>query len=287
MNKIENKNTFRLFDYKWRKVPDWGIKTKNIYIKWYLERYNFKNINSLKNFLRSKKNILDAGCGLGRDTELFAKLNPKANIFACDQSSNAVNFAKKKLKKYKNVKIFRADITKKIKVNKQFDFISCDQVLHHTPNPGITLRNLFSKLNKNGYLNFFACRKKNIYRDYVDDELMNYFQNKSPNELWKFSEVITKFGKALYDLKINNVKFNNKKYPSIQMFVHNQIFRCWYNPNINFNLSVSSNYDWFSNNPRYSLLELKKILKSSIKNYKIINTFEDDASVSIIIKKIK
>ena len=56
--------------------------------------------------------------------------------------------------------------------------------------------------------------EKNIYRDYVDDELMNYFQNKSPNELWKFSEVITKFGKA--DLKINNVKFNNKKYPSIK-----------------------------------------------------------------------
>ena len=287
MNKIENKNTFRLFNYKWKKVPDWGIKTKNIYIKWYLKRYNFKNINSFKNFLKSKKNILDAGCGLGRDTELFAKLNPKANIFACDQSFHAVNLVKKNLKKYKNVKIFRADITKKIKVNKQFDFISCDQVLHHTPNPGITLRNLFSKLNKNGYLNFFTCRKKNIYRDYVDDELMNYFQNKSPNELWKFSEVVTKFGKALYDLRINNVKFNNKKYSNIQMFVHNQIFRCWYNPNINFKLSVSSNYDWFSNNPRYSLLELKKILKSSIKNYKIINTFEDDASVSIIIKKLK
>ena len=31
MNKIENKNTFRLFDYKWKKVPDWGIKLK-IYI---------------------------------------------------------------------------------------------------------------------------------------------------------------------------------------------------------------------------------------------------------------
>ena len=105
MNKIENKNTFRLFDYKWRKVPDWGIKTKNIYIKWYLERYNFKNIDSLKNFLKSKKNILDAGCGVGRDTELFAKLNPKANIFACDQSSNAVNFAKKKLANGKSRKI--------------------------------------------------------------------------------------------------------------------------------------------------------------------------------------
>ena len=85
---------------------------------------------------------------------------------------------------------------------------------------------------------------------------MNYFQNKS---LMNYGNLVNyyKFGKALYDLKIDNVKFNNKKYPSIQMFVHNQIFRCWYNPNINFKLSVSSNYDWFSNNPRYSLLELK------------------------------
>tara|TARA_Y100000591_G_C21789029_1_gene675488 strand:+ start:483 stop:1346 length:864 start_codon:yes stop_codon:yes gene_type:complete len=287
MEKIKNKNTFRLFNYKWKNVPEWGLKTEDIYIKWYLKRYKFQNILSLKKFLKTKKNILDAGCGLGRDTKLFAKLNPNANIFACDQSQNAIKEVKKNLKQFKNVIIFKADITKKIKINKKFDFISCDQVLHHTPNPGLTLKNLYSNLNVGGYLNFFTCRKKNPYRDFVDDELMNYFQNKSPQELWKFSEIVTNFGKALYDLKINNIKFNKKKYSNLQLFIHNQIFRCWYNPKIDFKLSISSNYDWFSNNPRYSLRELKKILKTSLKNFKIVSTYEDDASVSIKIKKLK
>ena len=50
---------------------------------------------------------------------------------------------KKDLKKFKNVTIFQQDITKKFKLNKKFDFISCDQVLHHTPYPGKTLKNLF------------------------------------------------------------------------------------------------------------------------------------------------
>ena len=129
--------------------------------------------------------------------------------------------------------------------------------------------------------------KKKIVGDFFYKFGILYFKNFKINNS-KFIEFADQFTlKYANDAGRRKVKFNNKKYPSIQMFVHNQIFRCWYNPNINFNLSVSSNYDWFSNNPRYSLLELKKILKSSIKNYKIINTFEDDASVSIIIKKIK
>ena len=287
MEKIKNNNTFRLFNYKWKKVPDWGIKTEKIYVNWYLKRYGFKNIASLKKFLKTKNNIFDAGCGVGRDTKLFAKLAPKSNIFACDQSTHALKEVRKKLGKLKNVKIFKADITKKIKKKEKFDFISCDQVLHHTPNPGQTLKNLYSSLKVGGYLNFFVCRKKNAYRDFVDDHLMNYFQNKSPKELWEFSKIVTNFGKALYDLKILNVKFNNKKYSNIQIFIHNQIFRCWYNPNIDLKLSISSNYDWFSNNPRYNTYEIKKILKNSLKNYKIINTFNDDASVSIKIKKLK
>ena len=116
---------------------------------------------------------------------------------------------------------------------------------------------------------------------------MNYFQNKSPKELWKFSEVVTHFAKALNKLGIKDIKFKNKKYENLQIFIHNQIFRAWYNEKVDFKFSVSSNYDWFSNNPRYTLKEIKKILRSSLKNYRVLSTFEDDASISIKIKKIK
>lgn len=285
--RIKNKDTFRFFNYKWKRVPEWAEKTDKIYVNWYLRRYRYKTLSNLKKFLKNKQNILEAGCGVARDSKLFAKLNPNAKIYGCDQSLNAIKRAKKDLRKYKNVEIFHQDITKKIKINKKFDFISCDQVLHHTPYPGKTLKNLFSSLKKNGYLNFFVCRKKNDYRDYVDDNIMMHFRGKSPKKLWNFAIDVTKFAKSIHDLNIKNLKFNKKKYKNLQLFVHNNIFRAWYDPNLKFDLSVSSNYDWFSNNPRFKLNEIKKIVQDSLKDFKYISTYEDDASISISIKKIK
>ena len=287
VKRIKNKDTFKFFNYKWKKVPEWATKTENIYVDWYLKRYRYKNLSKLKKFLRNKKNILEAGCGVARDSKLFAKLNPKANVFGCDQSLNAVNRAKKDLKKFKNVTIFQQDITKKFKLNKKFDFISCDQVLHHTPYPGKTLKNLFFSLKKNGYLNFFVCRKKNDYRDCVDDHIMMHFRGKSPKDLWNFAVKVTNFAKSLHDLKIKDVKFKKKQYKNLQLYIHNNIFRAWYNPDLKFDLSVSSNYDWFSNNPRFHLKELKKIVETNLKGFKYISIYEDDASISISIKKIK
>lgn len=285
MKKIKKKDTFNFFNYKWKKVPTWSIETEKKYINWYLVRYQFKKKTTFKNFLSNKMNLLEVGCGLARDSKFFSELNPKALIYAVDQSDYALNIAKKNLKKYKNINFLKADFTKKLKLKIKFDFISCDQALHHTPEPTKTLNNLYNMLSAGGYLNFSFCRKKNKYRDFVDDLIMNHSSNLSPSELWEFSHEVTKFGKALYSLDIKNLKFNKKFYPNIQNFVHNQIFRCWYDPNIKFQLSVSSNYDWFSNNPRFSLSEVKKIMKEGLGKHKLISIYEDDASISCRIKK--
>ena len=285
IKKIQNKNTFRFFDYKWKKVPSWSKQTEKKYIKWYLQRFRYKNIKNFKKFLKNKKTILEAGCGLARDSRLFARINSKAKIYACDQSKKAIKIAKRDNINYDNIYYFKQDITKKFKINFKFDFISCDQVLHHTPNPSKTLKNLYSLLKKGGYFNFFVCKKKNLYREFIDDHIMNYFSNKKPSELWKFSKQVTLFAKSLHDLKIKNIKFKNKYYENIQQYIHYNSFRFWYDPKINFNLSVSSNYDWFSNNPRYSLEDLKKIVSKSLKGFKYISIYEDDASISISVKK--
>ena len=99
--KIQNKNTFRFFNYKWKKVPDWASKTEKKYVNWYLQRYKYKNLKNLKKFLSNKIDILEAGCGLARDSKLFAKLNKKANVYGCDQSSYAISRAKRDLKSLK------------------------------------------------------------------------------------------------------------------------------------------------------------------------------------------
>jgi SAM-dependent methyltransferase len=284
MKQPDNRYTFRFFDYKWKKVPDWGRETEAIYRRWYLKRYGYATLPRLKNFLRDKSRILEAGCGLARDSKMFAEANPRADIVAMDQSPAALKVARRTLKPFRNCRVVRADITRFTGLE-PFDFISCDQALHHTPAPAKTLRHLYRNLAGGGVLNFFVCRKKNPYRDLVDDLIMDRARTLSPRQLWQFAEVVTRFGEALHGLGIGNVSFGQRRYDDLQRFVHNQVFRCWYNPEIDFKLSVSSNYDWFSGNPRFDAAGVRGIMREGLGPHKVLRFYEDDASISVSIRK--
>lgn len=285
MSRVNKKTTFNFFNYKWSKVPDWAEATESIYRSWYLKRYGYGTLRGLAGFLKDKARIMEAGCGLARDSKMFAEANPNAKVVAVDQSRESLRVAQEILRELPNCSVFRADLTD-FEYPHKFDFISCDQVIHHIPDVGKTLKNLFGKLNPGGVINFSFCRKKNKLRDHVDDLIMDKAASMSPDELWGFSVKVTEFGRALHGLDIKNVRFENKKYEDIQRFVHNNLFRCWYNPSIDFRLSVSSNYDWFSNNPRFGARDVRKIIKDYIKNYKLLRFFEDDATISVSLKKL-
>ena len=278
---IRNEDTFKFFNWKWNKVPNWGESTKEIYHKWYLEKYNFTK-QEFASFLNNKKRILDVGCGVGRDVKFFREHSKNSKIIGVDQSEHAINYLRKQ--KIVNVELIQLDITKDLNKLGTFDFISCDQVLHHTPNPQKTIVSLVDILQVGGHMHLFVCRKKNELRDLIDDIIMQHSRNMTPEELWEFSIKITEFGKALYDLDIKNVEYSGKLYDSLQNLIHNQSFRCWYNPKIDFDLSVSSNYDWFSNNPRYTKEEFTSFI-APIKNVIIENIYEDDACVAIRLVK--
>lgn len=280
------KLTFKFFNYKWARVPAWAKATEPVYLRWYVTRYGYKNFNGLKKFLADKTSVCEAGCGLARDSGWFARANPRSHILAVDQSREAIREAKKMLAKFPNCTTLVADITR-FSVDRKFDFISCDQVMHHTPDPGKTLRHLYGKLRPGGVLNFSVCRKKNAYRDLVDDLIMERAKTMTPRALWQFAHIVTKFAKALYDLNVKNVSFDNKRYENLQRFVHNQVFRAWYNPDIPFELSVSSNYDWFCGNPRFNATEVRKNILSHISGFKILRFFEDDAVISVSLKKLR
>lgn len=276
--------TFSFFDYKWRRVPRWAAATEAIYRRWYLTRYGYRTMTGFRRFLRDKGRVLDAGCGLGRDSKLFAELNPRAEIVAMDQSPSALRVARRALKPFANCRVVRGDVTKFHGLGR-FDFISCDQVLHHTPRPDRTLRHLYGQLSDGGVLNFFVCRKKNPYRDLVDDAIMDRARTMPPAQLWRFAEVVTRFGEALHELGIERVEFDGTRYETLQRFVHNQLFRCWYNPDIDFDLSVSSNYDWFSGNPRFDAAEVRSMMKAGLGPHRVLNFYEDDASISVSVRK--
>ncbi|MDO8496748.1 MAG: class I SAM-dependent methyltransferase [bacterium] len=284
ISKPDKKLTFDFFDYKWKRVPQWAKATENIYRQWYLDRYGYKTVDGLQEFLKDKKRILEAGCGLARDSKLFAECNSSAQIVAMDQSPSALKVARETLGQFENCWIVRADITN-LSGYGVFDFISCDQVMHHTPEPEHTMSNFYKHLVPGGVLNFSICRKKNEYRDLVDDLIMERARTMSPEELWKFAETVTLLGKSLHELNIKDVDWNKKKYPDIQNFIHNQVFRCWYNPDIDFELSVSSNYDWFCGNPRFTFPEVVEMMRKGLGPHKILRVHLDDAVISFSVQK--
>ena len=93
----------------------------------------FKNYFQIFPFDKINKNSIgfDMGCGSGRWANFIA---PKVKTLNCiEPSKQALNVAKKNLKKHKNCKFFKNEVTNcPLKDNSQ-DFGYCLGVLHHIP----------------------------------------------------------------------------------------------------------------------------------------------------------
>lgn len=89
-----------------------------------------------------KISILDFGCGKGKIIDEIVNINHKADITGVDVSNTALNFAKKKFKKFKFIKIEDGE---KLPFNKNsFDFIISSDVLEHVYNT----QNVFKELSR-------------------------------------------------------------------------------------------------------------------------------------------
>lgn len=95
------------------------------------------------------KNILEAGCGAGRFTEVM--LEAGANVFAVDLSS-AVEANYANCKHYTNYYVCQADILNIPVPREQFDTVVCIGVVQHTPDPEETISALCSHVKPGGLL---------------------------------------------------------------------------------------------------------------------------------------
>ncbi|WP_179858631.1 class I SAM-dependent methyltransferase, partial [Helicobacter pullorum] len=102
--------------------------------EWYLKLYGFDDERDLASFLKTKKVVFDAGCGLGYLSEWFARLSPQSTIVAMD-ISQSVEEAAKKYKDIPNIFFIRGDIAKTPFKDEVMDYISCHAVIMHTENP--------------------------------------------------------------------------------------------------------------------------------------------------------
>lgn len=105
--------------------------------------------------------VLDAGCGMGRFSEVLSRWG--ANVVAVDLSE-AVEAARSNLRDRANVKVLQADLTKLPFPPATFDIVLSWGVLHHTPNTHQSFKALVRYLRPGGRMGIKVYGKNKSIR---------------------------------------------------------------------------------------------------------------------------
>jgi ubiquinone/menaquinone biosynthesis C-methylase UbiE len=283
----EKHQTERSFSAKWRRATNYRKTTETFYIDWYLQRYGFKELGHLQRFLSDRRFILDAGTGTGRDAKLYAE-NSGAQVFGID-ISEAADIAYKDLKDIPNLHLIRADLTRPPFRDGFFDFISCDQVLHHTPDPKSALGTLLRCLKRGAPIAVYLYKKKDPIREFCDDHLRRTTTEMTDEECYRFAESITKFGKALSGLqvkievpeKIPLLGIEAGTY-DLQRFFHWKFFKCFWNDQFDYETNVIINFDWYHPKHAYRYTEQEVRDWCLEMNLKILHFDAIESGISVL-----
>ncbi|MGB2986218.1 MAG: class I SAM-dependent methyltransferase [Phycisphaerae bacterium] len=246
--------TVRSFTQKWAKHHYYREHTGKFYTDWYLQRYGFFELSKLREFLRGKAFILDAGTGAGRDAANFAE-HSSATVFGVDTAREALEVARREVD-HPRVEFVQADVTSLPFPDEFFDFINCDQVIHHTPDPRATFEHLRRKLKPGGQICCYVYKKKAVIREFTDDYVRKQLSRLPIDEALKVCEGITRLGRTLAGLRASieieediPVLGIKKGKLDLQRFLHWNVMKCFWNDEFDFFTNNIINFDWY--HPEY------------------------------------
>ena len=251
-------NTEKSFSDKWKKNPSMFfndiLNQNSNTFNWILKRNGFNNIDDFSTYLNSRNVILDAGCGNGRIIALMDSLLPKDHekIFhGIDLVAHDV--AKANFVNQQNMHFSYADLTDKnsLKDLPKFDFIYCQEVLHHTSDPKKSFLNLVNLLNDDGEIAIYVYKKKATMREFADDNIRNKISELEYTQALELMRPITELGKILSDLnlKIDVPEIKLLDIPEgqydLQRFMYHFFLKCYWNDELSSTECDVINYDWY------------------------------------------
>ena len=262
-------NTRTSFDDKWRHNEKLAfeetLREGSDINHWILTRNGFENGAALRKFLAAKKRILDAGCGNGRVTALLREHSSpdRTRIVAIDLV--AADIAQRNLARYSNIEVRQGDLLENLSGLGQFDFIYCQEVLHHTADPERAFHNVCSLLAPGGEIAIYVYKQKAPVREFVDHYVRNRIATLSYEEAIKVCEEITAMGKTLADLRVEVdmpgvgvLDIPPGRYDLQRLFYH-FFMKCFWNDDLSFQENAVINYDWYhpQRSSRHTLPEVE------------------------------
>ena len=243
------------FSEKWESIDqqaeDQDEGWKRVQMNWYLTCYGYADEADLATFLRARRVVMDAGCGPGYKAAWFARLNPQALVVAMD-FSDSIFVAQKRYGHLPNLIFVKGDIADTPFRDGAFDFISCDQVLHHTKNPPTTVKEFHRLLGQGALLNTYVYARKAVPRELLDEWILQQSKRLSNDEIWALSDQVTRLGQTLSGL---NIQIDVPDMPALgikggrqdlQRFIYWNFIKCFWNDEYGFDGSRLTNFDWYS-----------------------------------------
>ncbi len=133
----------------------------------------------------------------------------------------------------------------------KFDFIYCQEVLHHTEIPSKAFHNLCEILTDKGEIAIYVYKKKAPIREYVDDYIRHKIAHLDYEDAIKVCDQITEFGKYISNMaisitvpRIDILEIEEGTY-DLQRFIYHFFMKCFWNNELSFESNSVINYDWY------------------------------------------
>jgi len=247
----EQEGTFESFSAKWERVSEEELRQRfDQQYEWYVQRYGFGDEPGLARFLEGRDRILEAGTGLGGDAARFARLS-EAEVIGLDLS-DAVFAAQRHWGGPENLTYVQGDILKLPFAAESFDFVSADQVIHHTPDAPRAFAELARRVRPGGHLATYVYVKKAMLREMADTEIRQLTTRMSVEECMEFSEQVTELGRELSSLGAKVTLERGVPLLGIepgehdvQRLIYWTFLKCFWNDDFSAQLNSLVNFDWY------------------------------------------
>jgi len=283
-------NTESSFRDKWKNNPKLAfeetLREGSETFNWILNRNGFDNAQAFQLFLKNKKRILDAGCGNGRVTALIRKYaDPQAEIIGIDLVAHEI--ARSNLGNEPRTHFYKRNLLEDLDDLGRFDFIYCQEVLHHTGDPRKAFVNLSRLLLPGSEIAIYVYKKKAPVREFVDDFIRNRIGGLSYEDALKTCSQITQLGKILSQIEgsikipaLDALGIPQGEY-SVQRFFYHFFMKCFWNDHMTFDENAVINYDWYhpQDCTRHELPEVIEWFQSE--RLTIVHQFEDFYGITV------
>jgi SAM-dependent methyltransferase/uncharacterized protein YbaR (Trm112 family) len=243
--------TFDSFSAKWSRVDDEEVRQRiEAQYAWYVQRFGFGDEAGLAAFLSDRRRVLEAGTGLGGDAARFARLS-EAVVVALDLSES-IAVAHRTFGAGERLHYVQADLLRPPVPPGAFDFVSADQVVHHTPDAFAAVRSLATLLAPGGTLAFYVYKRKAPIREYADDYIRERTTQMTVEACMDFSASMSELGRKLSDvgatitlerpIPLLGIEAGEH---DVQRLVYWHFLKCFWNDDFSPNLNDLVNFDWY------------------------------------------